>query len=179
MGGNHITNDIAVGLRSSIQDAENVKMSSGCAMSSLMANDQVIQVPSVGGRAPREVSRSVLTKIIEPRVEEILGLVNQEIVQSGYKHLLSAGVVLTGGTSLLEGMTELAEFILEMPVRRGVPQGVGGLVGAVNSPVYSTAVGLLLYGLRQSSHEGGFQFKGDHLYHKVMTRMRSWLSEVF
>lgn len=179
MGGNHITNDIAVGLRTSIQDAENIKISSGCAMSSMLPNDQIIEVPAVGGRKAREVSRATLTKIIEPRVEEIYSLVAQEIANSGYKHLLSTGVVITGGSSLLEGSAELAEFILELPVRRGAPQGVGGLTDVVSSPIYSTAVGLLLYGMKNQS-EIRFKIRDDeNIYAKVVTRMKAWLGDVF
>lgn len=178
MGGNHITNDIAVGLRTSIQDAETIKVTSGCTLTSASPNDPMIEVPSVGARKSREVSRSVLTKIIEPRVEEILSLVNQELVNSGYKHLLSAGIVFTGGASLLEGLTELAEFNLELPVRRAAPVGVGGLIDTVNSPVYSTSVGLLQYGLknRQSS---AFKANDKELYGKVVSRMKNWLGQVF
>ncbi len=179
MGGNHITNDIAVGLRTSIQEAENIKINFGCAMDSMLPTEQVIQVPGAGGRKPREVSRSTLTKIIEPRVEEIFALVSQEIINSGYKHLLSSGVVITGGSSLLEGMPELSEFILEMPVRRGYPQGVGGLKDVVSSPIYSTAVGLLLYGMRNRS-EVRFKIRDEeNIYFKVVNRMKAWLGEVF
>lgn len=178
MGGNHITNDIAVGLRASIQDAENLKVASGCAMTSMLNGDQPLQVPMLGGRAPREISRSVLSKIIEPRVEEIFSLVNQEINNSGFKHLLSTGVVITGGASLLEGSVELSEFILELPVRRGSPQGVGGLVDAVNSPIYSTAVGLLLYGMKNRSNVR-FRIRDENIYNKVTSRMKAWLGKSF
>jgi cell division protein FtsA len=181
MGGNHITNDIAVGLRASIQDAENIKVSSGCAMTSMLNGDRTLEVPMVGGRQPREISRSVLTKIIEPRVEEILNLINQEITNSGFKHLLSTGVVITGGASLLEGTTELAEFILEMPVRRGYPQGVGGLADVVNSPIYSTAVGLLVFAAKSRRNRSEVQFRigNENIYSKVTNRMKAWLGEVF
>jgi len=181
MGGNHITNDIAVGLRTSIQDAENIKIGSGCAMASMLHGEQMIQVPAMGGRKAREVQRSVLTKIIEPRVEEIFSLVAAEIASSGYKHLLSTGVVLTGGSSLLDGMPELAEFILEMPTRRGAPQGIGGLLDVVSSPIYSTAVGLLQYGVKNRS-EVRFRVRereDDNVYSKVIARMKAWLGEVF
>jgi len=179
MGGNHITNDIAVGLRTSIQDAEKIKVASGCAMSSLLPNEEMIEVPMVGGRKSKEISRSVLTKIIEPRVEEILSMVNQEISNSGFKHLMSTGVVVTGGASLLEGFPELAEFILEMPVRRGAPQGVGGLLDVVNSPMYSTAVGLLMYG-KPTVTQTVFKVRDDeNVYGKVITRMKTWLGDVF
>lgn len=179
MGGSHITNDVAVGLRCSIQDAEQIKISSGCAMSSLLPSDQLIEVPLVGGRKSREISRAVLTKIIEPRVEEILSLVGQEISNSGYKHLLSSGVVLTGGPSLMEGITELAEFTFELPVRRGTPNYLSGLVDVVSSPLYSTAVGLLMYGMK---NQMGIQIKSHELgsvYEKMLTRMKGWLGEVF
>lgn len=179
MGGNHITNDIAVGLRTSIQDAERIKITSGCAMTSMLPNEEVIEVPMVGGRKSKEVSRSVLTKIIEPRVEEMLSLVSQEIINSGFKHLLSTGVVLTGGSSLLEGCPELAEFVFEMPVRRGAPQGVGGLIDVVSSPIYSTAVGLLLYAKKNHS-EVRFKVRDEeNVYGKVITRMKAWLGDVF
>lgn len=179
MGGNHITNDIAVGLRTSIQDAEKIKVTSGCAMSSMLPSEEMIEVPMVGGRKSKEISRSVLTKIIEPRVEEILTMVNQELSNSGFKHLMSTGIVITGGASLLEGLPELAEFILELPVRRGVPQGVGGLLDVVNSPMYSTAVGLLMYG-NSTSSEMTFKIKDEeNVYGKVITRMKTWLGDVF
>jgi cell division protein FtsA len=178
MGGNHITNDIAVGLRTAIQDAEHIKVMYGCAMSSLIPTDQTIEVTSVGGKKTKEISRSVLTKIIEPRVEEIFSLIGQEIINSGFKHLLSTGVVITGGASLLEGMPELGEFILEMPVRRGTPQGVGGLSDVVSSPIYSTAVGLLLYGMKNQS-QVSFRVREENVYGKVITRMKAWLGEVF
>lgn len=179
MGGNHITNDIAVGLRTSIQEAEKIKIDAGCAMTSMLADDSKIEVPSVGGRQPREVSRSVLSKIIEPRVEELLSLVGKEIVNSGYKHLLSSGVVVTGGSCLMPGLPELAEFILELPVRRGYPQGVEGLKEVVNSPIYATAVGLLRYGAH-GRDEINFKLRDDeNLYARVVSRMKSWLGEVF
>ena len=179
MGGNHITNDIAVGLRCSIQDAEKIKVASGSAMSSLFANDEPIEVPALGGHKRREISRSVLAKIIEPRVEEIFSLVGREIASSGQRHLLSTGMVLTGGASLLQGTSELAEFLLEMPVRKGAPHGVSGLLDVVSSPMYSTAVGLLLYGMK---HHGEVRFRvrdTENVYSKVLHRMRSWLGDVF
>lgn len=179
MGGNHITNDIAVGLRCSIQDAESIKVAHGCAMATMLGEDPILEVPSVGGKKPREVPRSQLTKIIEPRVEEIFSLVGQEIANSGYKHLLSTGVVLTGGASQLEGSAELAEFILEAPVRRGAPRGIGGLLDVVSSPIYSTAVGLLLFGMKNRS-EVRFKIRDESsVYANVITRMKAWLGEVF
>lgn len=180
MGGNHITNDIAVGLRTSIQDAETIKIRSGCAMQSMLTEDKAIEVAAMGSHKTREVSRNVLTKIIEPRVEEIFNLVAQEIAGSGFKHLLSTGAVVTGGSSQLEGLTDLAEFILELPVRRGAPQGVGGLIDVVSSPVYSTAVGLLLYGMKNREPRAFKAADEDtNLYARVLSRMRAWLGDVF
>lgn len=179
MGGSHITNDVAVGLRCSIQDAEQIKISSGCAMSSLLPSEQMIEVPLVGGRKSKEISRTVLTKIIEPRVEEILSLVSQEIANSGYKHLLSTGVVLTGGPSLMEGIAELAEFTFELPVRRGTPQHLTGLVDVVSSPLYSTAVGLLMYGLKNKTVTQLRNPDINKVYEKFVNRMKNWLGEVF
>jgi len=179
MGGSHITNDVAVGLRCSIQDAEQIKMTSGCAMSSLLPTEQVFEVPLMGGKKAREISRTVLTKIIEPRVEEILSLVAQEIANSGYKHLLSSGVVLTGGPSLMEGMPELAEFALELPVRRGSPHRLGGLVDVVSSPLYSTAVGLLMYGMKERVGAPVRDSNFIAVYEKAVNRMKGWLGEVF
>ncbi|TFG38298.1 MAG: cell division protein FtsA, partial [Syntrophobacterales bacterium] len=131
LGGNYVTNDIAVGLRTPATEAEKIKIKYGCAYTPMIPQDQTIEVPSVGGRGPRKVSRQVLGEIIEPRLEEILSLANREIIRSGYEDLLAAGIVLTGGTSILEGITELGEQIFNMPVRRGSPSGVGGITDIV------------------------------------------------
>jgi cell division protein FtsA len=178
VGGDHITNDIAVGLRTPMDDAERIKQKYGCAMSSLVDKDETIEVPSVGGRKPRVLARQILTEIIEPRVEEMFSLVQQEIQRTGYEDLLASGVVITGGATLLKGMAELAEDILGLPVRLGVPQNIGGLVDVVKSPVYATGVGLVMYG-RQ--HEGSRHFKvrDENVYSKVKSRMKSWLGEMF
>lgn len=179
LGGSHITNDVAVGLRCSIQDAEQIKLASGCAMTSLLPTDQNIEVPLVGGRKSKEISRALLTRIIEPRTEEILSMIGQEISNSGYKHLLSSGVVITGGPSLMEGVPELAEFIFELPVRRGVPSQVNGLIDVVNSPLYSTAVGLLIFGLKEKIGVPTQNREFNHFYDKAINQLKSWLGEVF
>ncbi len=149
LGGNHLTNDIAVGLRTPVPDAERIKQRYGCAVASLIDKDEPIEVPSVGGRAPRMLSRQILCEIIEPRIEEIFQLVHREIEKCGLNEMLASGVVITGGSTLLAGMGEMAEEVLGLPVRRGLPRGVGGLVDVVKSPQYATGVGLLLYGARQ------------------------------
>lgn len=178
VGGDHITSDIAVGLRTPMDDAERIKCKHGCALSSLVEKDETIEVPSVGGRKPRTLSRQILTEIIEPRVEEMFSLVQQEIHRTGYEDLLASGVVITGGAALLQGLPELAEDILGLPVRVGIPTGVGGLVDVVKSPAFSTGVGLVMYG---AAHEENrfFKVREENVYTKVRNRMRSWLGEIF
>jgi cell division protein FtsA len=178
LGGNHITSDIAVGLRTPQSEAERLKIEHGCALASLVKSDETVEVPGVGGRKARILSRRLLAEIIEPRIEEILQLVHTEVARSGYQNLLSGGVVLTGGTALLEGLPELAEFIFEMPVKRGIPQGVGGLNDVVNSPRFATGVGLLKYGARHSA-KGRFAVRGENIYDKVRGSMRSWIKDLF
>lgn len=178
IGGQHITNDVAVGLRTPAIEAERIKIRYGCALSSLVGREETIDVPSVGGRSDRVLSRQILAEIIEPRVEEIFTLLRQEIVKSGYEDLIASGVILTGGSVLMEGMTELAEQVFSLPVRRGVPRGIGGMVEVVKSPLYGTGVGLVLYGSRNHG-ERIFRSRDGNVYHKVKERMREWLEEMF
>jgi cell division protein FtsA len=146
IGGINFTNDVATGLRTPMAEAERLKIKYGCAMTKMVDEDETIDVPSVGGRAPRTVPRRVLCDIVEPRAEEIFAAVRHVIAETGFSDMLAAGVVITGGTTLLDGMPELAEQVLALPVRRGAPTGIGGLVDVVRSPAYSTAVGLVKYG---------------------------------
>lgn len=148
VGGSHITRDMAIGLRTPDYQAERIKQEHGCALAARVSSDEEIEVPSVGGRPPRVLSRQMLAEIIEPRMEEILTLIRREIQKSGMEDLLPAGVVLTGGASIIEGADELAENVLQLPVRLGVPGGIGGLVDMVNGPMYSTAVGLVIYAMK-------------------------------
>ena len=178
LGGDHITNDIAVGLRTPMADAERIKQTYGCAMSSLVSEDATIEVPSVGGRKPRVLGRQILTEIIEPRVEEMFSLVQQEIHRTGYEDLLASGVVMTGGAVLLEGMPEIAEDVLGLPVRMGVPTEIGGLVDIVGSSLFATGVGLLKYG-RDNEADRYFKVRAENKYGKVKKRMQSWLGEIF
>jgi cell division protein FtsA len=175
VGGNQITNDIAVGLRTPLHEAEKIKQKAGCAMAALIKDGETVEVPSVGGRQPRVLSRQVLAEIIEPRVEEIFELVKTEIQKTGYEDLLASGAVITGGSTILEGMPELGEQVLGLPVRRAIPKGLGGLVDVVKSPVFATGVGLVLYGARHSEaarplNRGGFR--------GVFRRMAEWFREV-
>jgi cell division protein FtsA len=146
LGGDHISNDIAIGLRTPTADAEDIKKRYGCALTALVPAEETVDVPAVGGRKPRQLSRQLLSEIIQPRVEEIFTLVARELSRAGFQDAATAGVVVTGGTSIMQGVPELAEGIFDQPVRRGDPIGVGGLADVIQSPIYSTAVGLALYG---------------------------------
>jgi cell division protein FtsA len=177
LGGNHLTNDIAVGLRAPLEAAEKIKMRYGCALPSLIGPGDTIEVPSVGGRPPRIVPREELVSVIMPRVEEIFDHCKKEIARSGYEDLLASGVVLTGGSTILEGMTELAEEVLGMTARRGAAKNIGGLVDVVKSPAYATGVGLVQYGAKaQRAHGGG---KARETERTVWRKMRSWFREAF
>lgn len=178
IGGNHITNDIAVGLRTPQNEAEQIKIKWGCSMAALVKPEETIEVPGVGGRKPRVVSRRLLAEIIEPRVEEMFSLIQREVMKSGFQDLLSGGVVITGGATLLEGMPELAEFVFELPVKRGLPLGIGGLKDVVNSPKFATGVGLLKYGAR-NLQKSRFPIREKNIYDKVRGSMRSWIKDLF
>lgn len=178
LGGNHLTNDIAVGLRTPTAEAEKIKRKYGCCLTSMVGKDETIEVPSVGGREPRILSRQLLAEILEPRVEEIFTLVNREIVKSGFEDVIASGVVITGGTSILPGMPELAEQIFNLPVRRGVPLEIGGLTDVVNSPVYATGVGLVKYGSRNLQIRN-FSIGQENVFDKVIRRMKEWFGEFF
>jgi cell division protein FtsA len=177
VGGNHITNDLAFGLSTTIPEAERLKKTYGCAYSPTAGMHETIEVRSLGEREPQRHTRMDLCDIIEPRVEEMLQMVLQEVKQSGYADSATSGVVLTGGTALLPGIVELAEDVFRLSARCGVPTGIGGVVDMVNSPMYATGVGLLQFALKQH-HYGRFQkFTDDHLFGKIYHRMRDWFGE--
>ncbi len=146
IAGDQVTNDIAVSLRTPTQHAEEIKLKYACALSQLAHADETIEVPSVGDRPPRRLARQTLAEVVEPRYEELFAMVRQELQRSGYEEVVAAGVVLTGGSSKMEGAVELAEEVFHMPVRLGSPQHVTGLGDVVRNPIYATGVGLLLYG---------------------------------
>jgi cell division protein FtsA len=152
IAGDQVTNDIAVALRTPTINAEEIKRNFACALTQLASVDGVIDVPSIGDRAPRKISTQNLAEIIEPRYEELMLLVQSELRRSGYEELIAAGIVLTGGSSKVMGLIELAEEIFHMPVRMGIPQNVSGLTEVVRNPIHSTGVGLLMYG---RDHQGG------------------------
>jgi cell division protein FtsA len=174
IGGDNFTNDIAVGLRTPIPEAEKIKKKYGCVASPALDEQETIDVPAVGrGRKPRVLSRQLLADIIQPRAEEIFRLVDNDIKRMGYEKSLNSGIVLTGGTALLEGLEEVAEEIFDLPVRRGDPSGVSGLMDRVSTPDYATAVGLILTGF------GQWQDKGSAKERKkgVWAGIKDWFKE--
>jgi cell division protein FtsA len=175
-GGYHITNDIAVGLRTPFDEAERIKKKFGVASARYLGSDDVITVPSVGGRRPREVSRKILCEVIEPRVDEILSLARQALSQAGLDGRIPSGVVLTGGCSALDGLVDLAEEIFESPVRPGIPTRIGGLQDVVRSPMYATGVGLALFGASQSRGRMStrFRIRDESIFGRVKQRLRDW-----
>ncbi len=178
LGGDHITNDIAVGLRTPTAEAESLKKRHGSALTALVREEETVDVPSVGGRKPRQLSRQILSEIIQPRVEEIFTLVARDLARAGLEDAPAAGVVVTGGTSIMDGLPELAAQVFDLPVRRGIPEGVGGLGDVVESPIYATGVGLALYGLRAGDVVSGSPGDG-HVMARWSRRVREWLGERF
>lgn len=178
IAGDQVTNDIAVALRTPTQYAEEIKMKYACALTQLAREDETIEVPSVGDRPPRQLARQTLAEVVEPRYEELLILVQAELRRSGFEELLAAGVVLTGGSSKMEGVIELAEEVFHLPVRLGLPQHVGGLVEAVRNPIHATGVGLLLYG-NQMETTGKSETKTGSSFKEMLTRMKSWFQGNF
>lgn len=179
VGGQHITNDIAYGLRTPPDKAEKIKIEYGSAILSTIRPDESIEIPGVGGRPSKMVSRTFLVDIIRPRAIEILEMIAEEIRKSDLMELMQVGAVLTGGTSLLPGFAELAEEILEMPVKVGFPTKIrGGLVEAVNSPIYSEAVGLILFALQNEISGSGFR-RGSEGVNNVLEKIINWFKELF
>jgi len=178
LGGDNLTYDIAVGLRTPKIEAEKIKIKYGCCLSSLIGKDETIEVPGVGGRRPRTLSRQIIGEILEPRVEEIFSLIYSELVRSGYDDQISSGVVVTGGSSELTGITEMAEQIFNAAARVGYPQGVSGLLEVVNKPMYATAVGLVIYGSKTGKKPKKFRIRDSNIFERVLSRMKRWFEEV-
>jgi cell division protein FtsA len=175
IAGDQVTNDIAMALRTPTQYAEEIKIKYACALAKLTGAEETIKVPSVGDRPPRELSRQALAEVVEPRYEELFTLIQSELRRSGFEDMIPAGIVLTGGTSKMEGVVELAEEIFHMPVRLGTPQNVRGLKDIVNNPIYSTGVGLLIYGMKQQGGGKGFPNQNDGIW----TRLKGWVQKNF
>ena len=178
IGGNHITNDIAAGLRTPFNDAERLKQLYGCAAARMVTEDERVQIPNIAGKGAGTVSRQILCEIIEPRLDEIFELVQKEIAKSGYENSLASGVVVTGGAMLLPGAIEMAERTFGLPVRLGVPAHVVGLLNVINNPVYAVAVGLVLHGMKRRERNV-YRVREDKMLSKVKHRMSDWLSEFF
>ena len=177
IAGDQVTNDIAVALRTPTQYAEEIKKKYACALTQLASPDETIEVPSVGDRPPRQLARQTLAEVVEPRYEELMILVQAELRRSGFEDLVAAGVVLTGGSSKMEGLIELAEEIFHVPVRLGLPQYVAGLVDVVQNPIYSTGVGLLLFGQQNSEHRVFDTSSGGVM--GIWERMKGWFQGNF
>jgi cell division protein FtsA len=175
IAGDQVTNDIAMALRTPTQYAEEIKIKYACALAKLTGAEETIKVPSVGERPPRELSRQALAEVVEPRYEELFTLIQAELRRSGFEDMIPAGIVLTGGTAKMEGVVELAEEIFHMPVRLGAPQNVRGLKDIVNNPIYSTGVGLLIYGMKQQG--GGKVFQNNS--ESVWARLKGWVQKNF
>jgi cell division protein FtsA len=182
IGGLNLTSDIAQGLRTPMAEAERIKMKYGCAAASLIDPEETIEVPSVGGRQPRVLPRDVLVQIVEPRMEEIFQAVHHTLKETGYIDMLASGLVLCGGSTLLDGTPELAEQIIGLPARRASPIGVGGLADVVKSPAFATAVGLVKYGAEHMNAESANKHarainKPNGL--TLRSRLGDWFREVF
>jgi len=177
IAGDQVTNDIAVALRTPTHHAEEIKLKYACALSKLPAAEETIEVPSIGDRPPRRMSRQTLAEVVEPRYEELLGLVQDELRRSGFESVVAGGIVLTGGSSKMEGLVDLAEEVFHMPVRLGVPQYVTGLVDVVRNPIHATGVGLLLFGQQNSAINVPHESKG--MLRATWERMKSWFQGNF
>ncbi len=178
IGGIHVTNDISIGLRTPLDSAEMIKKKNGCAVVDIVDASESIEVPSVGGRAPRRIFRQELAQIIEPRMMEIMEMVERELLKSGKKDVLAAGIVLTGGGCLMDGTIEAAERVFNMPVRIGVTRDVVGLKDIITSPQYSNAAGLLMYGLKMSQFKRGkTKYVKESGMTTIVNKLRKWFDE--
>ncbi|MGH8535237.1 MAG: cell division protein FtsA [Gammaproteobacteria bacterium] len=178
IAGDQVTNDIAVALRTPTHNAEEIKIKYACALTQLASPEETIEVPSVGDRPPRQLMRQTLAEVVEPRFEELFSLIQAELKRSGYEEMMAAGIVLTGGSSKMEGAIELAEEVFHRQVRLGVPQNVTGLVDVVRNPVYSTGVGLLLFG-RDSARSGSRPSRVEGGFSGSWERMKNWFQGHF
>ncbi len=178
IAGDQVTNDIAMALRTPTQNAEEIKIKYACALTQLAGADETIKVPSVGDRAPRDLSRQALAEVVEPRYEELFTLVQSELRRSGFEDMIPAGIVITGGSSTMEGVVELAEEIFHMPVRLACPQAVSGMTEVVNNPIYATGVGLLIHGFRQMDLGRAPVLKGEDAP-SLFERMKAWFTGQF
>lgn len=177
LGGNNLTNDIAIGLRAPLAEAEKIKKKYGTCITRSISGEETIEVPGMGGRKPRKLPRQILGEILEPRMEEIFSLIKREIYRAGMENIIASGMVVTGGSALLSDVTEVAESIFNLPTRLGKPRGISGLVDVVNNPMYATGVGLVLYGAKNQP-EKKFRIRDTNIFNRIMTRMKKWFKDV-
>jgi cell division protein FtsA len=177
LGGDNLDRDIAVGLRAPKAEAERIKTKYGCCIAQNISSEETIEVPGMGGRESTKMQRQILGEILEPRMEEIFTLIKREIYRAGMENMTASGIVLTGGTALLEDAVEMADVVLGMPARLGKPRGIGGLVDVVNNPMYATGVGLVLYGAKNQDHKK-FRIRDANIFNRLIDRMKRWFKEV-
>jgi cell division protein FtsA len=177
LGGDNLTNDIAIGLRAPLAEAEKIKKKYGSCLSENINTEDTIEVPGMGGRKARKLPRQILGEILEPRMEEIFTLLKREIYRAEMEHFVTSGMVVTGGTALLDGVTDIAESVLGLPARLGKPQGITGLTDVVNNPMYATGVGLVMYGARKQPVKK-FRIRDKNIFNSIVQRMKKWFKEV-
>ena len=177
LGGNNLTNDIAIGLRAPHAEAEKIKIKYGTCSTRTISNEETIEIPGMAGCKPRKLPRQILGEIIEPRMEEIFALIKREIYRAEMENVITSGVVITGGAALLEGITEIAESIANLPTRLGKPQGISGLVDVVNNPMFATGVGLVLYGAKNRNTKK-FRIRDNNIFNRIISRMKRWFKDV-
>jgi len=178
LGGDNLTNDIAIGLRAPLAEAEKIKRQYGTCLPGNIHPDEMIEVPGMVGRKPRKLSRQVLAEILEPRAVEIFNLIHREINRARIMHMINSGIVLTGGTSMLEGITDVAESIFDLPTRLGKPRNIGGLVDVVNNPMYATGGGLVLYGAKHQSRRKIGRIRDVNIFNRIINRMKRWFKDI-
>ncbi len=177
LGGDNLTNDIAIGLRAPLADAEKIKKKYGSCLGSTISSEEMIEVPGMGGRRPRKLPRQILGEILEPRMEEIFTLIKREIYRAEMEHAIASGVVVTGGTAMLEGVADIAEAVMGLPTRLGKPRNITGLTDVVNNPMYATGVGLVMYGARKEPVRK-FRIRDRNIFNSIIQRMKKWFKEV-
>ncbi len=177
LGGSNLTNDISIGIRTSIEEAEKIKTEYGACYPGRISGDEIIEIHGTEGQKPRKLSRQILGEILQPRMEEIFLLINREIYNAGIEDAITSGVVVTGGGALLEGLPEIAESVFQQPVRLGRPQGVGGLVDVVSNPIYATGVGLVLFGAKNQSQKK-FEIRGSNAVTRIIKTIKEWFKDI-
>lgn len=177
LGGDNLTNDVAIGLRAPLNEAEKIKKKYGSCISKNISTEETIEVPGMGGRGPKQLPRQILGEIIEPRMDEIFTLIKREIYKSEMENIIASGMILTGGASQLNDLPELAESIFDVPTRLGKPRGITGLVDVVNNPMYSTGVGLVLYGAKNKTGKK-IRIRDSNIFNRILGIMKKWFKEV-